>query len=316
MRHVATKEGAQGAFGQSPFALARGQRFEFYAFKDDAARLRERLEQTGVLPAGSTGFADFRLKRAKGPCASLEAARQQTERWLKELADRRRHETIAAGATICIPGGVMLPSATLCIDALAIRHQGDAVELVVGEIKVYPDRNGFTDATQLATSRAQAGMYVHGVRLVLQQLGIGDRIRVSDRGFLVLSRAGTNYLSVRANEDFAGQARRAQEGLASLSECADMLALEPMPADLALPVIQRAPTSLCEDCLSFCERVEICRRHAESRGDGAILGDAVHRYLGGISLERVRALRDGAEPADDHEAEVAALLKRAESSHG
>jgi len=131
MRHVATKEGAQGAFGQSPFALARGQRFEFYAFKDDAARLRERLEQTGVLPAGSTGFADFRLKRAKGPCASLEAARQQTERWLKELADRRRHETIAAGATICIPGGVMLPSATLCINPLAIRHQPNAGELRV-----------------------------------------------------------------------------------------------------------------------------------------------------------------------------------------
>lgn len=316
MRHVATKEGAKGTFGQSPFALARGQRFEFYAFKDDAARLREQLEQARVLRSGSAGFADFRLKRAGGPCASLDAARQQTERWLKELADGSRRETISAGATICIPGGVMLPSATLCVDALAIRHQGDAVELVVGEIKVYPDRNGFTDATQLATSRAQAGMYVHGLRLVIQQLGIGDRVRVSDRGFLVLSRAGSNYLSVRANEDFAGQARRAEEGLASLSECADTLALKPMSADLALPVIQRAGTSLCEDCLSFCERVEICRQHAESRGDGAILGDAVHRYLGGISLERVRALRNGADPTDDHEAEIAALLKRVEASHG
>ena len=58
MRHVATKEGAQGAFGQSPFALARGHRFEFYALKDDAARLRERLEESGVLCSGSVSLAD------------------------------------------------------------------------------------------------------------------------------------------------------------------------------------------------------------------------------------------------------------------
>lgn len=316
MRQVAAKEGASATFGQSPFALARGQRFEFYAFKDDAKRLREQLEQAGLLPAGSGGLADFRLTRAQGPCATLDVARQRTEAWLKGLADGEAKHTIAAGATICIPGGVMLPSATLCIDALAVRRLEDRVELAVGEIKVYPDRRGFTDPTQLSTSRAQAGMYVHGLRLVLRQLGIEGRVVVSDRGFLVLSRAGTNFLSVRANEDFGGQARRAEDGLAALSECAKALSLKPTPPDVALPVIQKATTAFCEDCMSFCERVEICRAHAEARGNGAILGDAVHRYLGSTTLERVRELRDGAKPADDHEAEIAALLKRVDSSHG
>jgi hypothetical protein len=316
MREVAAKEGASGSFGQSPFALARGQQFERYAFADDARRLRNELERAGVLRKGSSGLADFRLRRASGPCASVDAAQALTTAWLQELADGTRTETIAAGPTICIPGGVMLPTATLCVDALAVRRHADGVELVVGEVKVYPDRKGFTDPTQLATSRAQAGMYVHGLRLVLKQLGLDRMMRVADRGFLVLSQAGTNYLSVRTNEDFGGQARRAEEGLAGLSECAQSLALESMPAAIALPVIQQAPTALCEDCLSFCERFEACRRRAVDRGDGAILGDAVQRFLGGTSLERVRQLHDGASPADAHESEIAELLAKVRRSHG
>ena len=316
MRKVAEIEGANPTFGQSPFALARGQRFEFYAFKDDAKRLREQLERASVLPTGSAGLADFRLRRTGGPCANIDAARVQTEDWLRAIASGKADQTIAAGATISIPGGVMLPTATLCVDALAVRRLGETVELVVGEVKVYPDRNGFTDATQLATSRAQAGMYVHGLRLVLKQFAVDSRVRVSDQGFLVLSRAGTNFLSVRAREDFGGQARRDEEGLAALSACAGTLSLSNTSPDLALPVIQKASTAYCEDCLSFCERVDVCRKRAEESADGAILGDAVNRYLGGTSLERVNELLRGATPSDEHEAEIAALLKMVEVSHG
>ena len=316
MRKVAAAEGAKGSFGQSPFALARGQQFERYAFENDAKRLREELEQSGVLAPGSSGLADFRLSRAPRPCATIDAAEARTTEWMRALAAGQCMETIAAGATIRIPGGVMLPTATLCVDVLAIERGGAAAELIVGEVKVYPDRKGYTDPTQLATSRAQAGMYVHGLRRVIKQLGLAERIRVSDRGFLVLSRAGTNYLSVRANEDFAGQARRAEEGLSALSDCAASLNLGSTPPEMALPVIQAAPTALCEDCLSFCERFEVCRQRAWERSDGAILGDAVQRYLGGTSLERVRELLCGEAPKDDHESEILALIRRAEDLHG
>jgi hypothetical protein len=316
MRHVAAAEGAAGSFGQSPFALARGQQFERYAFNDDARRLRSELERAFVLPSGSSGLADFRLKRSSGPHATIDAAEAHTTEWLQDLAVGQRTETIAAGATIRIPGGVMLPTATLCVDVLAINQRGEALELAVGEIKVYPDRRGYTDATQLATSRAQAGMYVHGLRLVIGKLGLEKRIRISDRGFLVLSRAGTNFLSLRANEDFAGQARRAQEGLAALSDCAASFDLVGMAPKLALSVIQAAPTTLCEDCLAFCERFDVCRQRAAERGDGATLGDAVHRYLGGTSLDRVKQIFKGDPPKDAHESEILTLLRRAEEMHG
>lgn len=308
MTDVARQEGARTTFGQSRFALARGEKFEQYAFADDALRLREQLERHGILPARSTGLADFRLSKAKGPCRTIDAAREATDAWLHRLASGTALETVAAGATICIPGGVMLPSATLCVDALAIRRSPRCVTLVVGEVKVYPDRHGFTDATQLATSRAQAGMYLHGLRLVLRQLGLEHRIEVADTGFLVLSRAGTNFLSVRAGEDFGGQAYRAAEGLKALSALADSLQASRVSPSHPLPVIQSAPTAYCEDCLSFCDRVDICRARAAEDHDGAILGDAAKRYLGDISLLRVAELLDGAPPSTPHEAEVAAAL--------
>jgi hypothetical protein len=59
---------------------------------------------------------------------------------------------------------------------------------------VYPDRGGNTDRTELATARAQAGIYLHGMRAVLAELGLASSISVGNRGFLVLTRA-----SVRAD---------------------------------------------------------------------------------------------------------------------
>jgi hypothetical protein len=63
---AAEKAGLEPSFGQSPFALARGNAFEAGLFYDDAARLRAALERKGSLPAGSTGFLDLRLKMNRG----------------------------------------------------------------------------------------------------------------------------------------------------------------------------------------------------------------------------------------------------------
>ena len=53
-------------FGQSPFAISRGNRFEAGLFYDDAAKLRVALERRACLPTGSTGFVDLRLKMNGG----------------------------------------------------------------------------------------------------------------------------------------------------------------------------------------------------------------------------------------------------------
>jgi len=117
---------------------------------------------------------------------------------------------VVAGATVMIPGGVMLPEALLVLDVLVIRAGEERPELVVGEIKTYPDRAGYTDARELAAARAQAGVYVHGLTLVLAELGLANAFHVSKTGFLVLCRPGFN------DRRFA-QARSALSGRAGPS---------------------------------------------------------------------------------------------------
>jgi hypothetical protein len=313
MIKVAQAEGVVAKFGQSPFALARGQSFERAMFKDDAAVLREELASSGVLPGGSKGFADFRFKRNGGPIKTLEDGLAATAAWMKELADGRLERTIAAGATIRIPGGVMLPHATLCVDAIAVVEQDGRPTMIVGEVKVYPDRGGYTDSTQLATSRAQAGMYVHGLRLAIAEAKLDRKLAVDTKGFLVLSRSGSNRISVRADEDFSGQAERARTGLSTLSSVAQQLKLVPAAG---LPVIQKAPVTYCEACVSFCERAERCRSEAERSGSGAVLGDEAQRFLGDVTLARVAQLAGGAKPKDEHEREIARLLASTEALDG
>ena len=47
---AAEAAGIDATFGQSPFAIARGNRFEAGLFFDEAARLRAALERKGALP--------------------------------------------------------------------------------------------------------------------------------------------------------------------------------------------------------------------------------------------------------------------------
>jgi hypothetical protein len=66
MDQVADFEKIERAFGQSPFAIARGTSFERLLFRNDAERLCEELIKKGVLPEGADGFRDLRLRMNGG----------------------------------------------------------------------------------------------------------------------------------------------------------------------------------------------------------------------------------------------------------
>lgn len=151
---VAEAAGLSPSFGQSPFAITRGNRFEAGLFFEDAERLRHALERRGCLPEGSTGFLDLRLKMNGGSTAkSVDHALRLTEEWLQRLAtDRKGYETIVAAPMIRIPKGVILPEALLIIDAVTVRDLGDQLQIAVGEVKVFPDRGGHTDPHQQGDS--------------------------------------------------------------------------------------------------------------------------------------------------------------------
>ena len=228
MAKVAEHAGVKASFGASPFALARGEQFEFNLLRNDAERLLPELIETGVLPAGSSGLADLRIRMNRGSdpkLLDLDTACERTLELLREIGSARGKKVAAlpavvAAATVKLPRGVMLPEALLIIDVLAVRPLAgsDRAEVVVGEVKTYPDRGGFTDPQQLAQARAQMGLYLHALRIVTDAFLEKERPVFADHGFLVLSRPGSDFPRVRAHEQLTYQADRAARGFDLLEE--------------------------------------------------------------------------------------------------
>ena len=124
MADVARATGLEPSFGQSPFAIARGEQFERSLFYDEAGRLLTELSSTGVLPDGASGFVDLRLRMNGGSrLGSLDEAIEETRSLFQRIASAppKSLPAVAAGATVRIPRGVMLPEAILIIDVIAIR---------------------------------------------------------------------------------------------------------------------------------------------------------------------------------------------------
>lgn len=306
---VAEAAGLSPSFGQSPFAITRGNRFEAGLFFEDAERLRHALERRGCLPEGSTGFLDLRLKMNGGSTAkSVDHALQLTEEWLQRLAtDRKGYETIVAAPMIRIPKGVILPEALLIIDAVTVRDLGDRLQIAVGEVKVFPDRGGHTDPHQLATARAQAGVYRHALDLAVTALGLDDEIAVASDGFLVFTWPGSNSPSVRAGEDLTFQAIRAMRGFERLEEVASAIVRDDDFAADNPALIHRvldAATDYSEACLGFCDLAPRCHQRAIEADDAIVLGADAKRLLGETTISRAVELMNGAQPSDDRESDL------------
>jgi len=309
MAAVVKHEGGRPTMGQSQFAIARGHQFERTLFKRDATVLINALIKSGILPTGSSGLADYRLRIHGGRCKTLDEARTQTASLLKSAVENiARTPAVIAGATVSIPGGVMLPEALLVIDAIAIRPGADKPELIVGEIKTYPDRGGHTDTRQLSTARAQAGVYVHALQLVVKDLELTEAVAIQQKGFLVLSRPGSNQPSIRAGEDLHYQTERARTGFQLLRDAAEKLPqIKDQSAESSLEAVCKAEVFYQETCLSFCDRASVCRQRSTENGEGSVLGNDMVRFLGATSLHRAVQLLDGATPTSETERD---LLRR------
>jgi hypothetical protein len=327
MVQVARSLGLAPEAGQSPFAIARGHTFERSLYANEAERLFAALIRAGVLPAGATGFVDLRLKVNGGAFAEIDESRERFEALLVRFAKATREEraqlpSLIAAPALRIPGRAILPDGLFAVDVVTVHPQGPRADgkpgpivLRVGEIKVYPDRGGYTDPHELASTRAQAGVYVHALRLAVEAADLGGAIEVATDGFLVLTRPGLNAPSVRANEDLRYQEQRAAEAFERLrSAAAEALPLDG-PGDevpeLRLAVVRGAQKAYEEACISFCELEADCHRRALEAGEPSVLGRDVARFLGTISLHRAIALLDGAEAASPAEAD---FLRRAGES--
>ncbi|MFF0945022.1 hypothetical protein ACFYE2_12470 [Kocuria sp. CPCC 205300] len=306
---AARAAGLTPSFGQSPFAIARGNRFEAGLFYEDAARLRAALERKGHLPKASAGFLDLRLRMNGGTrLATVDQALLATEEWLRRIAaDPSTAQSIVAAPMIRIPKGVILPEALLIIDATTVVVRDGRPRVTVGEIKVFPDRGGHTDPQQLAGARAQAGIYRHALELGVAALRLTDAVDIASDGFLVFTWPGSNSPAVRASEDLTYQAIRAARGFVRLEEVATSIVRDDDFSADNPTLIQRvldADTEYREACLNFCDLAPRCHQRALDTGDAIVLGDDAKRLLGETTLDRAVELLNGAEATSDREADL------------
>lgn len=314
MSAVARRENPDLAFvGQSVFALERGRSFEAGLMADGATRLLHALHDAGVLPTPNSMFEDHRTTTNGGVIDTLDAAVVTGHTFLQNLAAKQDFTGAISSLTVRIPRGIMLPEATLIIDVLAVRCDGDRPVIEVGEIKTYADQGGHTHRSDLSTARAQMGLYVHALEITLENLGLGDSIAVAHTGFLILTYPGSNQPSIRSGEDLRFQTERARRGFEIMEASAQDMNGEYGSGDdddpeSLLDLVAHAPISFQDSCLSFCERSDICFQKALEAGDGVVLGNDVQRFLNGISLHRCDELMSGAQPVTDAERDLVACL--------
>jgi hypothetical protein len=157
--------------GQSPFALAMGQRFEKRMFENGAANLFALYREEGLLAVNEAKFIaidDF------APGASPRALQKRAGETRRLLDAKRRADPNA-------PNIIVKPR--LSVDLVGVPHAIEPDYLVaadadvfyrVGELKSYPDRGGKTDPADIRSACRQAAVGVVGLRQALSTLGVSN----------------------------------------------------------------------------------------------------------------------------------------------
>jgi hypothetical protein len=315
-QRIAAYTGFPAPFGQSGFALARGNAFEAQVKAEGAAELLTLLREHLGLPIPQAHYDDL---GEVGGNASLDLRHARTTALLARAAAAEDE----AGTMFDHPvlrlevGG---RHAFLEPDLIAFRLRG---MFHVIEIKSFAVIDGQADGDKVAAAAIQSAVYVLALRDGLAQQGISPET-VSHETILVCPKDFSSR-PVAISLDVRKQLTVLRRQLSRIARIGDLLGL--LPYDLTFDldpdrdgVPRRSPAGLADairqvearyapECLSTCEMSFFCRE--EARGCTAALGRDTREELGGVEHIRtaLRLARGGQVPGDL--AEAAMLLRTA-----
>ena len=312
-QHVAAHIGYPGPFGQSRFAITRGNAFEERVKDNGAAELLTLLRAVLELDVTEVGYTDFNdvggsLSREQRHTATRNALTGQ-DHGPRTLFDHPLLRLRVGGR-----------HAYLEPDLIALRLDGS---FHVIEIKSFPVIDGQADPAKVAAAAIQSAVYVRALCDLIAEAG-GDPGRVSHETILV---APQDFASqpVATSLDVRKQLGVLDRQLARMTRIDDILALYPEsltfdldpdadgtprrdPDDLA-QAIALVTANYSPECLATCELCFACRE--EAHGSTGALGKPVREDLGGIeSTALALSLARGQLPPAD-QAEIAVQLLRA-----
>jgi hypothetical protein len=301
--------------GQSPFALAMGQRFEKRMLENGAANLfalyRER-NLLGVHEAKIIAVDEF----APGP--GPQALRRRETETRRLLQAKRQNDPKA-------PNLILKPR--LMVNLVGVPHAIEPDFLVaadsdqfyrVGELKSYPDRGGKTDPADIRSACRQAAVGVVGLRHTLQALGMSEPATMiaMPKADLVLRVTGLfmpTLHSMAIVSEVESVERAIGEAPSNLEELEAMLPRDASLDDAA--VIASIPNNYRPSCKEYCAMWQHCRAQALEQRHPVVLGDqAAERLAAAGSIDRALDLMTGrgVPPRNAAEAALADELRTAD----
>ncbi|MGY9069655.1 hypothetical protein [Streptomyces sp. CAS3] len=304
---LASALGAPSGFGQSQFALTRGNAFEAKVKADGGAELL-RLAHTRLDPG---------VREAPEAAAVPDLTAQGPEGRTARTALALREATRAGGWTLLdhpmLALDVAGSLAFLEPDAVVVHPDGS---WSVVEIKSFPMLDGSADPAKVGAAARQAAVYVLALEDVAARLDPAPRVR--HRVLLVCPKDFSNLpagSAVDVRKQRAVTARQLAR-LTRIEEIADALPegtcfAPDRDTEELTAAVAAVPATYAPDCLSTCELAFHCRERARAAGAVTRLGRPLRAELGGLTtVEDVLAAAHG-ELGDPDDPAVAALRRAA-----
>ncbi|MFI7338363.1 hypothetical protein ACIBUY_10525 [Streptomyces sp. NPDC050085] len=300
--------GSPSAFGQSQFALTRGNVFEARVKADGGAGLlalvHARVDAAGPEPAPS-------LVRAPDLAAiGPEGRTARTALALREALDSPGTWTFLDHPMLALD--VAGSPAFLEPDAVVVHPDGS---WTVVEIKSFPMIDGAADAAKVGAAARQAAVYVLALEQVAARL---EGVVVRDRVVLVCPKDFSNLPAASA-VDVRKQLSVTRRQLRRLTRIEDIAAALPpgtvfdpdLPAAELTAAVESVPATYAPECLAACELAFHCRDRSRAAGAVTALGRPLRAELGGLTtVDAVLAAAHG-EAGDPADPTVAALRRAA-----
>ncbi|MFI1695419.1 MULTISPECIES: hypothetical protein [Streptomyces] len=299
--------GSPSAFGQSQFALTRGNAFEAKVKADGGADLlrlvHEKLDPRAQPPTGAS-VPDLSAIGPEGRTArtalALREAGQAPGTWT--LLDHPMLALDVAGSP-----------AFLEPDAVVVHPDGS---WSVVEIKSFPLLDGSADPAKVGAAARQAAVYVLALEAVAARLDPAPRVR--HRVLLVCPKDFSNLPAASAVDIRKQRAvtHRQLARLTRIEEIADALpdgtCFSPeLPPEQLTAAVEAVPAAYAPECLAACELAFHCRDRSRAAGTVTALGRTVRAELGGLTtVGDVLAAARG-EAGDPDDPAVAALRRAA-----
>nr|WP_223183831.1 MULTISPECIES: hypothetical protein [unclassified Streptomyces] len=304
---LAAKLGSPAPFGQSQYAIMRGNSFEAKVKADGG---RELLRLIGVEEPGAVAVPELSAAGPQGRVARTALAlREATGAGGWTLLDHPLLALEVAGSPVYLEP-----------DVVVVGPDGG---WTVVEIKSFPMIDGAADPSKVGAAARQAAVYVLALERVAERT---EGARVAPSVLLVCPKDFSN-VPTASLVDVRRQCAVTRRQLARLTRIDEIAAA--LPEGVGFDVAERSPEELAAsveavphqyapECLAACELAFHCRARSREAGAVETLGRSVRGELGGLTtIGAVLAAARGEEPTRpdgetvDPEDPAVAALRRA-----